>query len=74
MMFTVKFINIGRNKYSWEKHLDEINPEIIEHEIRKSGSLMSRNIEVVFQDFSKGMIFAGMYCVGRFEVIKAVEA
>lgn len=60
----VKFIDVGRNKRSWDADLKPIDTEIVRH-IKKAGVLMSRDIEV---DLESGAIFAGMRLVGRFEL------
>lgn len=61
----VKFIDVGRNKKSWEAECDgELNYNWLYSQAKKA--LMSSDI-----DFSDdGTIFAGFRSVGKFEVVE----
>ena len=60
----VKFIEVGRNKRSWESECKgELNYNWLYKEAKKA--LMSSEID--FSD--NGIIFAGFRNVGRFEVV-----
>lgn len=63
----IEFKNVGRDKRSWTETIEQQpTGPIIEKLVRKSGSLMSRNI---FIDIDEGKIYAGFRTVGHFELI-----
>lgn len=69
MPLKIRFVEVGRNKKSWETEVpegDRALPAILKS-VQKSGALMSRGIEVV-ADGAEGRIYAGARCVGRFEI------
>lgn len=65
--FTVQFIEIGRNKKTWVKAF-KAHPSDgdLVHEIRRSRALASNDVSV-FQ----GFVFAGIRCVGKYEIEEA---
>lgn len=70
MKYTVNFVGVGRSNKSWSVTMDQTPTEpILERYVRKSGALMSRDIECVFdEDLEHGIILAGMRGVGAFRV------
>lgn len=66
----VMFQNVGRKKLSWSEHLAQAPTlPILERLVRKKRALMSDDIECLFsEDHKSGHVYAGMHCVGSFEV------
>lgn len=73
MNYTVEFVGVGRNKKSWSVTMDQFPTErILDRHVRKSGALMSSDIECLFDDdLEHGYILAGMREVGAFRVRQA---
>ncbi len=65
----VRFVEVGRQKKTWTVEMTEadLTEKRILREIRKSGALMSQNIEFVIQG-DHGRIYAGMHSVGGIEI------
>lgn len=75
MNYEVQFIDVGRGKKCWNQTFQQEPTEpIIERAVKKSGALMSRDIEAVFDCADAGFIAAGFRPVGRFRVISAATS
>lgn len=71
-MTTIHFLNVGRNKATWDVQMREVSEDAIIKAVRKKGCLMSRDIDVeLSDDFSMGNVYAGCRCVGTFTVERA---
>ena len=69
--YRVSFKEVGRNKKSWTATLNQQPTEaVLEHLVRKSGTLGSRDIECVFDDdLEYGIVIVGgVRSVGAFRV------
>jgi hypothetical protein len=68
--YRITFAGVGRGKKSWVSTIKQVPTEaILARLVRKSGALMSRDIECVFdEDQEYGEIYAGMRAVGAFKV------
>lgn len=74
----LKFVDVGRNKKSWEVEVpdspDHMTNSAIAKSIRKSHSLASRDLEwEIDLDAGVGAVFAGMRRVGSIEVLAPVS-
>jgi hypothetical protein len=68
----VRFINIGRQKKAWFTDLNlsgntAVNELLIAREARRA--LVSKDVEAVYEDETHGVIYAGVHCVGAFEIV-----
>jgi len=62
--FAVKFTEVGRDKKSWVKLIKTLPTDCdLINEIKRSQALASSNIDV-----ADGFIFAGVRCVGKYEI------
>lgn len=70
MRYLVKFIDVGRNKRSWEKEYDALSESALTREVHKSGALMSQGIDVILRDDQRTgeVIVGGFRCVGHIVV------
>jgi len=68
--YQVTFAGVGRSKKNWISTLQQCpTPAILERLVRKSGALMSRDVECVLdEDEEHGTIYAGMRPVGAFQI------
>jgi hypothetical protein len=68
----VRFINIGRQKKTWFTDLNlsgnaEVDKLLIATEARRA--LVSNDVDAEYEDETHGAIFAGVHCVGVFEIV-----
>lgn len=65
--FTVQFIEIGRNKKTWGKvfKAHPADGDLV-REIKRSRALASNDVSI-----SQGLVFAGVHCVGKYEIEEA---
>ena len=63
----VKFIDVGRDKKTWEAECDTLTYDWMYSQVKKA--LMSNNIEFG----EDGKIYAGFRAVGRFGIIEEDE-
>lgn len=75
MRYLVKFIDIGRNKRSWEKECEVLDEVALTREVLRSKALMSKAVDVFLLPGHKtGEVIAGGFrTVGRLEVIDRQE-
>jgi hypothetical protein len=73
----IKFKDVGPNKRSWEKEMPFAHCDKIAREAKKTGGLMSREIDAAYDENAdlnpkcEGTIYVGVFrAVGRFEVVK----
>lgn len=79
---TVRFEDVGRGKKTFEVQVRVIGDLLDRNDmlraVRKSGALMSRDIEVIANPFdpehAMGAVFAGMRVVGAWRVVEKAEA
>jgi hypothetical protein len=70
----VQFKDVGRNKKSWEDRISVPSFEALGHCVKKSGALMSRDLD--FDEDPDGMggqVYAGMRVVGSYKLISERE-
>ena len=68
----LRFLDVGRTKRTWEARLPLDGDAIVRH-VAKSGALMSRCIEIDYDDETgTGVITAGFRVVGR--IVKVADA
>lgn len=69
MSLTVRFINVGRGKKSWEK---QMYPDLDEIAKEARNALASRDVWAEFNEDSltEGYIGAGFHTVGQFKVVQ----
>ncbi|CAH7384502.1 conserved hypothetical protein [Vibrio chagasii] len=69
----VKFFDVGGSNARWTAQVEEINYENLYNEVKRSGAILSSDIEFSYDDESgKGVIIVGLVrTVGKFEVTKA---
>jgi len=72
MKFTVEFKNVGRGKMCWTETLNEMSERTILGCIKRKGALMSKGIDLWWDDESTGNILAGGRKVGTFELIEVL--
>jgi len=65
--YKVKFIEVGRDKKSWEITMPTLCGDTMIKSVRKSGALMSFEIDVECYHGGTGWIYAGMRNVGKIE-------
>lgn len=66
----VQFKDVGRDKKCWEDRISVPSFESLEHCLKKSGAVMSRDID--FDEDPDGMggrVFAGVRAVGTYKLI-----
>lgn len=68
--YQVTFAEVGRGKKTWISTLNQCPTQaVLERLVRKSGALMSRDVECVLdEDEEHGTIYAGMRPVGSFQI------
>lgn len=67
MMFKVKFIEIGRDKKSWEKLYEgEPGDLLLVREAKKK--LLSNEVSIVWSNQNNATVIAGLYTVGRIQM------
>jgi hypothetical protein len=62
-MAKVKFLNVGRDKRSWEEEIAEPTEERLELAVRMTGFLRSQDITC-----TQGVVYAGMRPVGSYQL------
>ena len=68
-MVLVDFIEVGRDKKSWQATLKSLDYDSLYREVRRNGGLGSRDLEFGQEpDSNKGVILAGFRNVGQFIV------
>lgn len=74
-MSVIKFSNVGRYLRSWETKMEPVTPEKIINQVKSVGGLLSRGVEVDFnEDAKSGTIWVGgVRPVGNFEIVEEVE-
>lgn len=67
----IQFKEVGRNKKTWTAEVNELSESALLREIKKSGALMSRGVDVVLDDGdTSGLIIVGGWrTVGTFEIL-----
>ena len=61
----IRFIEVGRNKLTWEEDLKNIDESSLVRAIQRKGALMSQDISVEGSD----IIVGGLRTVGRTELV-----
>ncbi len=64
----VTFENVGRNNMSWKAHTETVSEAFLLSQIRKSKSLMSREIDVIVDGNSGTILVGGYRPVGTFRI------
>jgi hypothetical protein len=69
MAYIVEFIKVGREKKSWRAFLKTLQTEDIRAEIADKADVLSRNIDVDFNQRGDrlGFIYAGFHKIGKFK-------
>jgi hypothetical protein len=67
----IAFKDVGRGKANWTAEIDTTKPADDVHlnflmEVDRNGGLISRGIEVSYDDEFNGKIYAGFHMVGTF--------
>jgi len=60
----IRFIDVGRNKLTWEEELANVDSDSMARAIKRRGALMSTNVWI-----EDSIIFAGFRSVGRTELV-----
>lgn len=60
----VKFIEVGRNKMTWEETLENVDSDTLAAAIKRKGALMSTDVWI-----ADSTIFAGFRSVGKTELL-----
>ena len=67
---TVKFINVGGSRMTWEEALPNLEWSTLKKAVHRKGAIVSRYPEFDLNDDGRGgAIIAGFRTVGKFEVI-----
>lgn len=64
----IKFLEVGRNKLSWDVKSSVTHPAAIEQLVRNKRALMSQDITATYTTETTGFISAGFHPVGSFEI------
>lgn len=67
----IQFRNVGRDKKTWTADVADVSDEVLIRQIRREGALMSRDIDVLWNDsHTGGAIYVGIWRkVGDFVVL-----
>lgn len=67
---TIHFLNVGRDKKSWNAEVPDLSDRTLINQIRRQGALMSRDIDFNWNNADDGgVIYVGMFRnVGKFSV------
>lgn len=70
---TIRFIDVGRDKATFERTIPDLNAFDMERQLRSGARVLSREISFGFDkdSISSGYVFAGMRAIGRWEVAAA---
>lgn len=63
----VKFIEVGRNKLSWEAECKTPDYEFLYKQVKTHGCVMSQDIDFVEVGVGVGRIYAGFRPIGMYE-------
>ena len=73
----IKFIDVGRNKATWEAECEAEKIEDLEYgwlysQVKKRAMLMSEEIEFLLnqEDLTNGIITAGFHTIGKFAIVR----
>lgn len=73
----IKFIDVGRNKVTWESECPvnsvyELEYDWLFSQVKNRGGVMSNDIEFLLEKASEteGIITAGFHTIGKFEIRK----
>jgi hypothetical protein len=70
----VRFINVGRGKKTWFTDLNLSGNASAQDELliglEAKQALVSNDVDAAFKDKTHGFIYAGIHCVGAFEVVE----
>ena len=73
----IKFIEIGRNKRTWESkcpvnHIDDLEYDWLFSQVKRNGGILSSEVDFLLdtETNTTGIITAGFHTVGKFEIRK----
>jgi hypothetical protein len=73
-MTRIKFIEVGPEKKSWEEPMPYPTEDRIGLALKRSKALLSRTLQIQYDTNAigcrTGKIYAGLFTVGRFEIVE----